>query len=121
MSIASRFKGREIFFSYNTYSTSDEKLFTRLMTHLAPLEKEYPDLLWYDSSKVKAGNTIIESITAHLQAAAIIVLLVSPDYLASNHCYTYEMQPTLALAEANTVRLIPNIVAPNLSGHLASC
>ena len=66
MSIASRFKGRTIFFSYNTYSTTDEKLFTRLMTHLVPLEKEYPDLLWYDSSKVKAGSDIIVSITAHL-------------------------------------------------------
>jgi tetratricopeptide (TPR) repeat protein len=112
MSIASRFKGRTIFFSYNTYSTTDEKLFTRLMTHLAPLEKEYPDLLWHNSSKVEAGSDIIESITAHMQAAAIIVLLVSPDYLASNHCYTYEMRPALALAEARAARLLPIVLRP---------
>lgn len=112
MSIASRFKGREIFFSYNTYAVGDKKLFTHLMSHLAPLKKEYPDLTWCDSNTISAGSDIIQSLTAHLNAAVIIVLLVSPDYLASEHCYTHEMQPVLALAATGAARLIPVLLRP---------
>ena len=112
MSIASHFKGREIFFSYNTYAVGDKKLFHHFMKHLAPLKKEYPDLTWSDSNKISAGSDTIQSLTAHLNAAVVIVLLVSPDYLASEHCYEHEMQPALALAAKGVARLIPVLLRP---------
>ncbi len=112
MSIASRFKGREVFFSYNTYAVEDQELLTALMKQLAPLKKAYPDLLWCDSNTISGGSDIIQSLTAHLNAAIVIVLLISPDYLASDHCYTYEMQPALALADAGAARLIPVLLRP---------
>jgi tetratricopeptide (TPR) repeat protein len=112
MSTVSRFKGREIFFSYHTYTIGDKKLFQHLMSHLAPLKKEYPDLLWYDSCKISAGSNTIQSLTAHLNAAIIIVLLLSPDYLASKHCDEHEMQPALALAATGSARLIPVLLRP---------
>lgn len=82
------------------------------MSYLAPLKKEYPDLIWCNSNEINAGNNIIQSLRAHLNAAVIIVLLVSPDYLASKHCDEHEMQPALALAAARSARLIPVLLHP---------
>lgn len=112
MSTISHFKGKEIFFSYNTYANGDKNLFKRLMKHLVPLKKEYLDLLWYDSNQISAGSDTIQSLTAHLNAAVVIVLLISPDYLASERCYEHEMQPALALAAREAVRLIPVLLRP---------
>ena len=112
MSISSRFQGREIFFSYNTYSIEDKELFKHLMSSLTPVKREYSDLLWRDSNKISAGNDIVQALQNHLNAAVIIVLLVSPDYLASEHCYKYEMQPALILAKAGAVRLVPVLLRP---------
>ncbi|SRR6266480_5952714 len=112
MSISSHFKGKEIFFSYNTSALGDKRLCKRLMSHLVPLEKEYPDLLWCNSNTISPGGNTIRSLQAHLNAAVIIVLLVSPDYLASEHCYEHEMQPALTLATTGTVRLIPVLLHP---------
>ncbi len=112
MSISSHFKGKEIFFSYNTSSLRDKRLCKRLMSHLVPLQKKYPDLLWCNSNTISSGSDTIQSLQAHLNAAVIIVLLVSPDYLASEHCYEHEMQPALALASTGSVRLIPVVLRP---------
>ncbi len=112
MLISSNFSEKEVFFSYNTSALGDKRLCKRLMSHLVPLEKEYPNLLWCNSNTISPGSDTIQSLQAHLNAAVIIVLLISPDYLASEHCYEHEMQPALALATTGSVRLIPVLLHP---------
>jgi tetratricopeptide (TPR) repeat protein len=89
------------------------------MIHLAPLKKEYPDLLWSDSNTVGAGNNINQSLQVHLNAAIIIVLLISPEYLASQDCREQEMQPALALAAAKAVRVIPVLLSSIMQQDLS--
>lgn len=48
----------------------------------------------------------------HLNTAALILLLVSSDFLASDYCYGIEMQRALQRHEANEVRVIPLLLRP---------
>jgi tetratricopeptide (TPR) repeat protein len=106
MSISSRFKRREIFFSYNTLSTKDQELFQELMKQLAPLKSEYSGLKWGDSDKIDPGKEINRSLEDYLNTADIVVLLISADYLASQRCYEREMQQALTRYNARKVRMI---------------
>jgi hypothetical protein len=110
MSISSRFKKGEIFFSYNPFSKKDKQVFKELMNHVAPLKSEYSHLKWGDSDKIEAGNDIQRSLEDYLNTADIIILLLSAEYLASQQCYEHEMQPTLARHNDGKVRIIPVIL-----------
>jgi hypothetical protein len=44
------------------------------------------------------GNDLDRSISAELEPADVILLLVSPDFLASAYCYDIEMQRGLGTA-----------------------
>ncbi|WP_369405764.1 toll/interleukin-1 receptor domain-containing protein [Sphingomonas asaccharolytica] len=48
----------------------------------------------------------------HMEQDDIILLLVSPDFLASDYCYEREMQRALARHETGTAVVIPVILRP---------
>jgi hypothetical protein len=78
---------KSVFFSY---SHKDATLRDQLETHLAMLKRQGVISTWYDRRLI-AGDNIDEGIAQELERADIILLLVSPDFLASEYCYGIEV------------------------------
>src|ERR1700726_1357463 len=98
----------ELFYSY---AHRDERLRKRLETHLSVLRQQGVITEWHDR-KIVAGTDWKQSIDAHLMTATVILLLVSPDFLASDYCYGVEMQRALARHGAGEASVIPVILRP---------
>ena len=63
---------------------------------------------WHDRD-ISAGTEWEEEIMEHLDTAQIILLLVSPDFMASRYCYSVEMKRALERHE-HKARVIPVIL-----------
>lgn len=98
----------EVFFSY---SHKDEELRDELEVHLAQLKNEGILEAWHDR-RIPAGDSFDDAISSHLERADIILLLVSPYFLASRYCYHIEMTRALERHEAKEARVIPVILHP---------
>ncbi len=96
----------EIFFSY---SHKDQKFRDELEKQLRFLERQGAITGWSDR-KIGAGREWANEVDTHLNSAHIILLLVSPDYLASDYCYDTEMKLALERHEAKEAVVIPVIL-----------
>jgi hypothetical protein len=97
-----------VFFSY---SHKDENLRDQLETHLAMLKRQGVISAWHDRRLI-VGTEIDAGISQELERADIILLLVSPDFLASDFCYGVEMSRALKRHAEGTARVIPVILRP---------
>ncbi|MBF2085460.1 AAA-like domain-containing protein [Thermoleptolyngbya sp. C42_A2020_037] len=97
-----------VFFSY---SHRDERLRDKLAPHLSMLQRQGIIKSWHDR-KISAGIEWARAIDEHLNAAEIILLLVSADFLNSDYCYDIEMQQAIARHESGEARVIPIILRP---------
>jgi TIR domain len=97
-----------VFFSY---SHKDEKLRDKLAVHLSALQRQQVITSWHDR-KISAGAEWAQAIDDNLNAADIILLLISADFLASDYCYDIEMQRAIDRHEAGEARVIPIILKP---------
>jgi hypothetical protein len=98
----------EIFYSY---SHRDEKLREKLHTHLAVLQRGRLISEWHDR-KITAGDAWKGCIDERLKSAGIILLLVSPDFVASDYCYDVELRHALKRHRRGDARVIPIILRP---------
>ena len=98
----------EIFFSY---SHADEDLRKELEKHLSHLKRQYVFKGWYDRD-IDAGSEFAKEIDKHLKTAQIILLLVSPDFIASKYCYDIEVKQALERHEAGEAFVVPIILRP---------
>jgi TIR domain len=98
----------EVFFSY---ARADEKLRRTLETHLSLMQRQGLIGGW-SNRQVVAGADSGAEIDAHLNAARIILLLVSPDFLASDYCWGVEVKRALERHQAGEARVIPIILRP---------
>jgi hypothetical protein len=96
----------ELFFSY---SHKDEQLRDQLEIHLAMLKRQGFIETWHDR-RITAGEQFGQAISAHLDSADIVLLLVSPDFLASDYCYEREMLRAIERHEAGGCTVIPVIL-----------
>jgi len=97
-----------LFFSY---SHVDEALRDRLETSLAMLRNEGLIESWHDR-RIVAGDEIDAAIDEELEKAEIILLLVSPNFLASRYCYGIEVKRAMDRHKAGSARVIPLILRP---------
>jgi hypothetical protein len=95
-----------VFFSY---SHADEMLRDQLETQLAMLKRQGIIDAWHDR-RIGAGEEVHREISEHLEVAEIVLLLVSPDFLASNYCYEIEMSRALERQLAGECKVIPVIL-----------
>jgi hypothetical protein len=93
------------------YAHEDENLLKKLKAHLIPLQRQRVIDLWHDRD-ISAGSEWEQEISQHLNAAQIILLLVSPDFMASDYCYGIEMQRALERHQRGEARVIPIILRP---------
>jgi hypothetical protein len=98
----------KLFFSY---SHRDADLRDELETHLAPLKRESVLETWHDR-RIGAGKEFGNEISRHLEEANIILLLVSPYFIASDYCYDIEMKRAMERHEKGEARVIPVILEP---------
>lgn len=98
----------EIFFSY---SHKDEALREQLEKQLSILKWQGVISGWHDR-KIIAGQEWADEIDKHLNTAQLILLLVSPDFMASNYCYSIEVQRAMERYERGEAQVIPIILRP---------
>lgn len=98
----------EIFISY---APEDEKLRKKLVTHLAALKRNGLVNLWYNH-KIAPGFDQQEEINRHLNTAQIILLLVSPDFIESDYCYSIEMQKAIERHKNKEARAVAILLRP---------
>jgi hypothetical protein len=97
-----------VFFSY---SHKDEALRDELEVHLAMLKREGSIETWHDR-KILAGGVLDRSISDNLERADVILLLVSPDFLASAYCYDVEVNRAMQRHAESKACVIPVILRP---------
>jgi hypothetical protein len=97
-----------VFFSY---SHADEALRDQLEKQLAILRRQGVIETWHDR-RIGAGDEWAAAINRHSDNDDIILLLVSPDFLASDYCYEREMVRAMERHEAGQAVVIPVILRP---------
>ena len=93
------------------YARKDQQRLNELRTHLAPLRHQGLVTLWADTD-IDAGTEWEKELGLHLNTAHIILLLISPDFIASDYCYNKEMKRALERHERSEARVIPIILRP---------
>lgn len=96
----------KVFFSY---SHDDEQYRDQLEKHLASLQHEGLIESWHDR-RIVAGARLDAEIDQQINAADVILLLVSSSFLASRYCYTIEMTRALERHRAGEAHVVPVIV-----------
>ncbi len=81
--------GRDVTLFYS-YSHADEDLRVQLAKHLKILERQKILQGWSDRD-ISAGSEWRGQIDQHLKSADIVLLLISPDFIASDYCYDVEL------------------------------
>jgi hypothetical protein len=94
-----------------SYSHKDEPLRDELEVHLAMLKREGAIEVWHDR-RINAGDEFDASISGNLEAADVILLLVSPDFLASRYCYDVEVGRAMERHQSGAARVVPVILRP---------
>ena len=98
----------EVFYSY---AHEDEASRDELEKHLSLLKRSGLIVGWHDR-RISAGDEWRDQIDAHARSAQIILLLISPDFLASDYCYDVEMKLALERHARHEARVIPIILRP---------
>lgn len=98
-----------VFFSY---SHADETLRDQLEIQLAVLKRQGVIETWHDR-RITAGENLNQAINERINADDIILLLISPDFLASNYCYEIEMDRAMERHRAGEAIVIPVILRPS--------
>jgi hypothetical protein len=93
------------------YAHEDEELRQKLETHLGALQRQGIIDLWYDRH-ILPGSQWKRDIDTRLNTAQIILLLISPDFVASDYCYGIEMKRALQRHAEGSARVIPILLRP---------
>lgn len=91
-----------------SYSHADTKLKDQLVTHLKALEHTSTIRQWNDL-QIDAGTDLEPSIFKALEEAQIVLLLISPNFIASNFCMSIEMVQAIAAHKEGRKVVIPVI------------
>lgn len=94
-----------------SYAHEDEPLRQQLEAHLSLLRRQGLIATWHDR-QIVPGTEWAGEIDARLESAQLVLLLISPDFLASEYCYGIEMQQALKHHQNGEAQVIPILVRP---------
>jgi hypothetical protein len=89
-----------------SYSHKDSDLKKQLDIHLKNLERTLPINVWSDN-EILGGQEWNALIFEKLRSSHIILILLSPDFIASDFCYKKEMTEALELHDHKRALIIP--------------
>lgn len=92
-----------------SYAHRDEELKNELLKQLSPLVNEGL-ITTFDDRALPAGAEVDPAIAGKLEAADLILLMVSADFMASKYCYGIEMKRAVERHDAKEARVIPVIL-----------
>ncbi len=95
------------------YAHKDRKSLDKLETHLKPLQHHGLIKVWQDRD-ISAGSEWEPEIMKQLEMAQAILLLISPEFMASKYCYGVEMKRAIEKHEREEAYVIPIILRPCL-------
>jgi hypothetical protein len=93
------------------YSHKDKRLKDRLKEYLTPIIKPGLIEFWHDR-EIEVGSDWQSEIDKNIKVANIILLLISPDFLASDYCYGNEMKLALKKQRNDDAAIVPVILRP---------
>jgi hypothetical protein len=87
-----------------SYSHEDRRFLDDLQKHLKPYLRTGTITAWSDE-QIEPGSRWFDEIKAALARTSVAVMLVSPDFLASDFIHEQELGPLLKEAEAGGVKI----------------
>lgn len=96
---------------FYSYTRSDTELLVELDGHLSDLKRETPLEIFWDRD-LEAGSEWHPEINDELKNADVILLLVSPRFLASRYCRQVELPAALELHDCGLTNAVPVILYP---------
>ena len=104
-------KSTEVVKIFYCYARKDRNLRDELEKHLFVLKHQGKIRSWHDR-EILPGASWEHEVDAQLGLADIVLLLISPDFIASNYCYGIEMQRALERHSQGDVYIIPILLRP---------
>ncbi len=108
MSTSQVFDPVSLFYSY---SHADEPIRREIEKHLATLKRLGLIHSWHDR-QIGPGDEWKKEIDRELERADIILLLLSPDFVASDYCYEVEAKRALERHNQDQATVIPIVLRP---------
>ena len=100
-----------LFYCYDRVNRKDKAFLADLEKHLIPLKGPLKITTWWEDM-ILGGADWKHEINKQLEESNIILLLVSPDFLASSHCRMIQQQ-AMELRKANKIfDVIPLLIRP---------
>lgn len=96
---------------FYSYTRSDEKMLVEFDEHLSELKNNAPVEIFWDHD-LEAGVEWHPEIKDELKNADMILLLVSPGFLASRYCRQVELPAALELHDCGLTNAVPVILCP---------
>lgn len=99
-------EGAKIFISY---AHADEKHFQKILQHLTILRRNSEISYWHDR-KIDPGADWDNIISERLKGSDIVLLLLSPDFLASSYCFDTEVEKAMELHYEGQCVVLPIVI-----------
>ncbi|BCL80109.1 hypothetical protein ccbrp13_25740 [Ktedonobacteria bacterium brp13] len=93
------------------YAHADRLWIDKFEKHLRSLRSQGSIVIWHDRD-ISAGQEWDQEVDAHLEQAHIVLLFVSPDFMASDYVYGSEFQRIMERNAQEKTRVIPIILSP---------
>ena len=109
LGVADPTEGIEVFFLYADVE-EDKRLVDKLERHLAAMQKQRLITTW-NKGKLGPGEDEMSAMNAHMDRAKIILLMVSPDFMALHYLDGTEVEQAMEKRKKGTI-VIPVLLRP---------
>jgi len=96
--------------TFIAYSKKDFSALSEIIKHLSSLKRRELITIWHDAD-IEAGKDWDKEITHYLQNADLILLLISPNFIASDYCYEFELKNAIKRHENREAIVVPIILS----------